>query len=224
MSASCENKNHGASDARAGCPWRRPGAAHHDDNSRRRISEFIDVVLLPNLQPSLNSTLAEHQACYHGRRVLITGANRGYGYAAAEHFARAGARVIMACRSGIPETAERMIEENEGMLAFEPKMEYVDLVSLEAIRNLAKRIAMQGDGDAGALDIVVLNAAEISFAKVFNGYNRMFVINYLANIVLLRELEKWVGCGHYARRLCWFWLYDSCKAAHIPGQKEQFND
>ena len=43
----------------------------------------------------------------HGRTVAITGANAGVGYFTAEQLARAGARVVLACRD--PERAEAAV-------------------------------------------------------------------------------------------------------------------
>ena len=48
-----------------------------------------------------------------GKTIMVTGASSGLGYATALDLAKRGARVIMACRSGIPEKG-RQIEKITG--------------------------------------------------------------------------------------------------------------
>ena len=72
-----------------------------------------------------------------GKLALVTGANRGLGKAVASQLAQRGARVIMACRSGIPEAGDEVARES-GSSAIE--MLPVDLGDLHS-RGRALRIA-----------------------------------------------------------------------------------
>ena len=56
--------------------------------------DFLDL-LEASTQPSLPRFDTEALA---GKNVVITGANRGFGLGAAEHFLRSGANVVLACR------------------------------------------------------------------------------------------------------------------------------
>ena len=49
-----------------------------------------------------------------GKTVMITGASSGWGRATAKEMARRGARVVMACRSGVPEKGDEVMRSCKG--------------------------------------------------------------------------------------------------------------
>ncbi len=118
-----------------------------------------------------------------GRTVLITGASSGLGLAAAEQLARRGARVLMACRSGIPEKGETI---RQGTGNHQVEMLRVDLSDLDSIRSLVSQLKERKE----QLDIVICNAAIVprQSRRTAQGLEEMFVVNYLAKFLLLRLL------------------------------------
>ena len=120
-----------------------------------------------------------------GLTVMITGANSGLGFALAVEFARAGARVIMAGRSKIPEAGER-VKKLSGSESVE--MRYLDLSKIESIHSFAQSLA---DEEAG-IDICILNAATAlpGSRKTESGQDEMFLVNYLSNVILSQLLIK----------------------------------
>jgi NAD(P)-dependent dehydrogenase (short-subunit alcohol dehydrogenase family) len=118
-----------------------------------------------------------------GKTCLITGANSGLGNAVAIALARRGARVLMACRSGIPD-AGAAVRAASGSDAVE--MLHVDLVDVASIHALCAALAGRGE----ALDVVVCNAAVMPrrARRTPSGFELMFAVNYLANVVLVHRL------------------------------------
>ncbi len=118
-----------------------------------------------------------------GKTALVTGANRGLGRGIAIGLARRGARVILACRSGIPEAGETVAR----LAATEAvEMIRVDLADLGSVSILADALAARGR----PLDLVVTNAGVVTRESrpTQQGYEQMFGINYLAHALLLRRL------------------------------------
>jgi len=118
-----------------------------------------------------------------GKRVLITGASSGLGFATAVELARRGAKVVMACRSGIPEKGEeaKRLSGSENIV-----MEYVDLSDLLSIENLVQQLRQKHF----PLDILICNAAVVpkKSRKTAQELEQMFVVNYLAKYVLVNRL------------------------------------
>lgn len=117
------------------------------------------------------------------KKVLITGASSGLGLATAVELARRGARVIMAVRSGIPAKGD-LVKKASG--SEKVHMIPVDLSDLGSLRYFCRTIKEQ----FGPLDLIICNAAMVAHSSrtVKEGLDEMFVVNYFAKFVLLREL------------------------------------
>lgn len=120
-----------------------------------------------------------------GKTVVITGANSGLGFAIAVHLAQRGGKIIMACRSGIPEAGEK-VKKMSGSGTVE--MRKVDLSDLDQIDTFCKQL--QADGIR--IDILVLNAGIVpaESRKTPQGLNEMFMVNYFSSFVMLDRLLR----------------------------------
>ena len=130
-----------------------------------------------------------------GQVALVTGANRGLGKAIALQLAQRGAHVIMACRSGIPEAGEE-IRQACGTAAVE--MRALDLGDLHSVLALCEGLHKDGV----VLDRLVLNAGLVTRSprETAQGFEVMFGVNYLANVLLVQRLLalgviRWVPQG-----------------------------
>lgn len=81
-----------------------------------------------------------------GKRVLVTGGNRGLGLAIVNELVAIGATALVVCRSSSPELEKLVGKWNV--------YDGVDVTDDEAVRKVAKRVK----GDGGALDVVINNA------------------------------------------------------------------
>lgn len=120
-----------------------------------------------------------------GKTCLVTGANSGLGYAVAVQLAQRGARVLMACRSGIPEAGEKVKQESGSQNVEMLKVDLSDLTSIDALcQTLKERDEV--------LDVVVCNAGFVApkSQQAPQGLDTMFMVNYLAKFILLNKLLK----------------------------------
>jgi NAD(P)-dependent dehydrogenase (short-subunit alcohol dehydrogenase family) len=119
----------------------------------------------------------------HGKTVLITGSSSGLGFAAAKRIAGAGANLIMAVRSGIPEKGEEIakVSGNNNL-----KMYHVDLLDFNSINQLLENLK---DDDI-KIDILISNAAMVPLKsrQTPQGLEEMFMVNYLAPFYLINKL------------------------------------
>lgn len=124
-----------------------------------------------------------HDERLDGRTALVTGGNRGLGRAIALRLARRGARVLLACRSGLPDAARRIAMEARGA---DVVPEPVDLADLSSVAELARRLVDREE----RVDVLVLNAAVVpsAYRRTRQGLEVMFGVNYLANVALVRDL------------------------------------
>jgi len=114
-----------------------------------------------------------------GKTVMITGANSGLGKALAVDFARRGARVIMACRSQIPEAGDK-VKRLSGSNDIE--MRYIDLSKIGTIHEFVQSLV----AEEITIDICILNAAVAlpGPRKTETGQDEFFQVNYLSNVTL----------------------------------------
>jgi NAD(P)-dependent dehydrogenase (short-subunit alcohol dehydrogenase family) len=121
----------------------------------------------------------------NGRVCIVTGANRGIGKATALGLARAGARVVMVCRSqergaiAATEIDETVGRHLTGVLV-------ADLASKESIRRAAVAFTSQHD----RLDVLVNNAGIITRRRIISadGIETQFAVNHLASFLLTHLL------------------------------------
>jgi NAD(P)-dependent dehydrogenase (short-subunit alcohol dehydrogenase family) len=113
--------------------------------------------------------------------VVTTGANSGIGFQVALHFARSGARVVLACRSADKaREAERKIRHQvpDAKLLHLP----LDVSQLESVQHFARLFAEQ----VGELDILVNNAGIVAtpLTRTAAGHELLLATNYLGAFAL----------------------------------------
>lgn len=142
------------------------------------VDRFTKVELL---------TTIDNAVRLDGKTALITGASSGLGKAVAIDLARRGARVILACRSGIPEVGQE-IARRSGARPGSVEMLRVDLADLRSVVALSDTLVQRGE----TLDLVICNAGLMpaKAQKTPQGFEVMFSVHYAANHILLRRLLR----------------------------------
>jgi NAD(P)-dependent dehydrogenase (short-subunit alcohol dehydrogenase family) len=124
---------------------------------------------------------AERIPDQHARLAVVTGANSGLGLATARELARAGARVLLACRN--VEKGEGACGEIEGAVPG-PRLELeeLDLASLDSVRSFAERFRAAHDG----LDLLINNAGVMATPRrrTADGFELQFGTNHLGHFAL----------------------------------------
>jgi NAD(P)-dependent dehydrogenase (short-subunit alcohol dehydrogenase family) len=116
-----------------------------------------------------------------GRTAVVTGANSGLGLSTARELARAGARVVLACRNlAKGEAARREIEAAAPGAPLE--LEELDLSSLDSVRGFAERFRGAHDG----LDLLINNAGVMAppRSETADGFELQFGTNHLGHFAL----------------------------------------
>lgn len=120
-----------------------------------------------------------------GRTILVTGANSGIGFATSAVLARAGARVLLACRSrengeaAAARIREQTPEADLGIVV-------LDQASLASITAATTQIR----GQEARLDVLVNNAGVMAppLTRTEDGFELQFGVNHLAVFALTARL------------------------------------
>ncbi|KAI5981530.1 NAD(P)-binding protein [Pisolithus albus] len=125
-----------------------------------------------------------------GRVILVTGGNRGLGYATIRHLVRKGAKVYLAARNGAKAEAAIARLKEEGSLT--PGNGEVVKLELDLCdpRN-AKKAAQEFMSKEDRLDVLIHNAAvliESSYEMLPDGVQKTMMVNLISPFVLTREL------------------------------------
>ncbi|MBN2500844.1 MAG: SDR family oxidoreductase [Anaerolineales bacterium] len=139
---------------------------------------------------------AEHIPDLTGEVAIVTGANRGIGYATAQALACKGATVILACRNQDKgEAALRQIvqEQPQAKAAVMP----LDLSDLSAVRRFADEFTSRYE----RLDILINNAAVMRtpFKRTPDGFELQFATNHLGHFALTGLLLEYIVRAPQAR-------------------------
>ena len=118
-----------------------------------------------------------------GKTCLVTGANSGLGKAVAIELAKRGGRILMACRSGLPEAGD---DVRDASGSNDVEMLEVDLSDLDRVHVLCDVLKSRGS----RVDIAVLNAGlmPLNARPSKQGFELMFAVHFLANRLLLARL------------------------------------
>jgi len=150
-----------------------------------------------------------------GKTVIITGANSGIGKESARVLAKAGAFVIMACRS-LDRGQAAVKEIQESVHNAQIRVLQLDIGSLNSIRQFASEF----DQLHRSLDILLLNAGVMAtpYSKTVDGFEIQFGTNHLGHFYLTHLLMgKLTEAAPNARVVC------VSSAAH-RSQAVDFND
>ena len=116
-----------------------------------------------------------------GRLAIVTGANSGLGEVTARELARAGARVVLACRNlQKGEGARRAIET--AVPGAQLELEELDVASLDSVRAFAERYR----GAHERLDLLINNAGVMATPRrrTADGFELQFGTNHLGHFAL----------------------------------------
>lgn len=159
-----------------------PNAVGHKSIVTAVATALIDLVSQKGQLPPLKANVR-----LDGKTALVTGANSGLGKAVAIDLAKRGARVLMVCRSGIPDAGEE-VKRLSGSTRVD--MLKVDLADLNSVSRLCDQLRNSGV----VLDIAVMNAGlmPLQARRSAQGHEIMFAVHFLANRLML---ARWLKDG-----------------------------
>lgn len=116
-----------------------------------------------------------------GRVALVTGANSGLGLRSAQALAKAGARVLLACRDQ-NRAAEAVALVAQTAKGPAPESVALDLADLDSVRACAKEVAQR----VGHIDMLLNNAGVmgIPLRHTEQGFEAQFGTNHLGHFAL----------------------------------------
>jgi NAD(P)-dependent dehydrogenase (short-subunit alcohol dehydrogenase family) len=122
-----------------------------------------------------------------GRVAVVTGSNSGLGLIAARELARAGARVVIACRN--TEKGEAAARD----IAGSAEVRELDLGSLDSVRAFAEGYSSEHD----RLDLLINNAGVMAPPRreTSDGFELQFGTNHLGHFALTGLLIGAMGSG-----------------------------
>jgi NAD(P)-dependent dehydrogenase (short-subunit alcohol dehydrogenase family) len=120
-----------------------------------------------------------------GRVAVVTGANSGLGFVTARELARAGARVVLACRN-LDKGHAAVDQIRAAVPEAQVQLEELDLASLASVRGFAERFKATHDG----LDLLINNAGVMGTPRrrTADGFELQFGTNHLGHFALTTAL------------------------------------
>ncbi|OYV30406.1 MAG: short chain dehydrogenase [Acidocella sp. 20-61-6] len=119
-----------------------------------------------------------------GKLAIVTGANSGIGFFTASELAKAGADVILACRSEAK--AKPAVANINAAAPGRARFEKLDLASLASVRDFAARMQ-----DQPPVDILINNAGVMALPQrqlTADGFEMQLGVNFLGHFALTARL------------------------------------
>jgi NAD(P)-dependent dehydrogenase (short-subunit alcohol dehydrogenase family) len=116
-----------------------------------------------------------------GRVAVVTGANSGLGLITARELARAGAKVVMACRN-TSKGEEARFKVQDAVPSADVSVVSLDLADLASVRGFAARVA----GEHPQLDLLINNAGVMAPPRrtTVDGFESQLGTNHLGHFAL----------------------------------------
>jgi len=132
-----------------------------------------------------NGWTAERIPDQTGRTAVVTGANSGLGLVTARELARAGARVVMACRN-LDKGHAAVDAIRSDVPDAQVQLDELDLASLASVRSFADRFTETHDG----LDLLINNAGVMAAPRRLteDGFELHLGTNHLGHFALANLL------------------------------------
>ena len=120
-----------------------------------------------------------------GRTAIVTGANSGLGFVTARELARAGARVVLACRN-LDKGHAAVDQLRAAVPEAQVQLDELDLASLASVRGFAERFNATHDG----LELLINNAGVMGTPRrrTADGFELQFGTNHLGHFALTTAL------------------------------------
>ncbi|WP_317125481.1 oxidoreductase [Taibaiella koreensis] len=130
-------------------------------------------------------TAKENMTDQTGKTAIVTGANAGIGYETALALYKAGAHVVLACRS--MDKAEKALESMQGQRgAGSLETALLDLASLKAVQQFAEAFLQRHS----RVDLLINNAGVMipPASKTEDGFELQFGVNFIGHFALTGHL------------------------------------
>ena len=127
----------------------------------------------------------EDHECARREVYVVTGANSGIGFNAAQRFAEQGAEVVLVCRSlDKGRAAQARIIASAGHDRV--RLEIADFSSMQSVSALADRLAEQ----YSEIHVLCNNAGSANASRQLtaDGFEQTFAVNHLSGFLLTRKL------------------------------------
>lgn len=164
------------------------------------LDAALEATIVPSftkIGPAVRRRLFDWQPLRetNGRRVVITGANSGLGYAGATLLAEAGCEVTIVARS--EDRGRRAVEEISAKTGAQVSLELADLSSLESVEALASRLLATGT----PIDVLIHNAGALldERQESVDGYEVTLATHVIGPFKLTEMLRPLLAAGNDPR-------------------------
>jgi len=164
---------------------------------KKKFFQYFKEYQWSNIFAMMKNNRKDPEACevdFHQKRVVITGATSGIGYATAKKYASHGANLL--CINRNEKKSETLRREIESEFGVRCRYKLADLSSLEQIHRVSEELASARE----PIDVLIHNAGTYLTQRevTSDGLEKVFVVQHLASFIInyiLLEKFKSQGSG-----------------------------